>query len=153
MVRKKAKALTMAGVEGASDQGDQAASGTTAGTGRRTSIGRGKPQAGTSKTGGRVEAVKRKSVSDPPEAPKKGKIMTEQERWDEMKKMMQGLSTQMEGVREDVSDVKKELGAEIQKGRQETEALRDRMDKNDQEFSSKVAAVVAGTAAAAATLC
>ena len=70
--------------------------------------------------------------------------MTEQERWEEMKKMMEGLSAQVLGVKEDVSDVKKDLGEQIREGRRETEALKDRMDKNDAEFSDKVAAVVAG---------
>ena len=72
----------------------------------------------------RADAVKRKSISDAAEAAKKGKLMTEQERWDEMKVMMEGLSTQMKGVIDDISTVRKDLGAEIQKGRRETENLK-----------------------------
>ena len=81
-------------------------------------------------------------MSDPGEAAKKGKVMTEQERWEEMKAMFAGLSNQVAGVSKDIVEVNKDLGLEIQKSRQETQDLRARMDYNDKNFDTRVTAVL-----------
>ena len=81
-------------------------------------------------------------MSDPGEAAKKGKVMTEQERWEEMKAMFAGLSNQVAGVSKDIVEVNKDLGLEIQKSRQETQDLRERMDYNDKHFDTRVTAVL-----------
>ena len=57
--------------------------------------------------------------------------------------MIQGLTVQVGGVREDIGDVKKELGERIAEGNKATDDLRKRMDHSDATFADRVAEVVA----------
>ena len=62
----------------------------------------------------------------------------------EIRKMMMGLTAQMGDVREDISTVRKDLGYQIDKGRNETEELRKRIEHNENTFADRVAAVISG---------
>ena len=98
--------------------------------------------------------MKRKSTSDP-EQIKKSRTMPDPQAEDgvpapekdalaELKAMMQGLSAQMSGVSVDIVQVKKDLGAQIEKGNKATDDLRERMDRNDATFADRVRAVMDG---------
>ena len=63
----------------------------------------------------------------------------------EMRKMMEGLGAQMGGVREDIKDIREDLGTKIAEGVQATEELKRRMDENDLNFADKVRAVLNGS--------
>ena len=62
--------------------------------------------------------------------------------------MMEGLTTQMGGVREDIGVVRAELGARITEGAKATEELRKRLDQSEATFEDRVTAVVVGLAGA-----
>ena len=121
---------------------------------RRTSIGRPGPVAAKSTESPSTVIQKRKNSLDAEQL--KQKLATEataavdgmaavdpNQTLLEMKALMQGLTVQMAGVREDIGDAKKDLGERIEAGSKATEELKKRMDKSDDTFADRVAAVVA----------
>ena len=70
------------------------------------------------------------------------KEQTTAEMFLEMKKMMMGINSQIGEVRVDIGDVKNELGQRIDAGSRATEELKIRMDDNDRNFDTRVAAVI-----------
>ena len=106
---------------------------------RRTSIGRPAQKEGIQNPV--LGAAKRKRSIDSGQDAKMSEPSENQ--WEEMKKMLGGISQQMAGVKTDIEESKKDLAERIEKGNEETRQLKARMDDNDRTFADRVTAVVA----------
>ena len=82
----------------------------------------------TSNGGGGSKAAENKESAAPP--------------WEEMKAMMERISNQMGGVRDDIGTVRTELGEKIQESKDATNALKERMDISDSTFKTRVMEVM-----------
>ena len=61
-----------------------------------------------------------------------------------MRNMMRGLTAQIGEFRTDIVDVRRDLSQKIAEGSRATRRLDERMDKNDETYADRVAAVVLG---------